>query len=393
MKKVVHLMRKFLPPTASFIYNQISFHQHYQPYIGYCENTPSVFRRQLEDNYPRFRIVGDGPGRFMYQYTRNLSPGDRQRLGRFIHEVAPDIIHVHYGVDALVFTDLFQTWKIPVIVSFYGYDCTSFPRRFKGLGKRWLQKKLFNNPHVQAYTAMSPDMRDDLVKIGCPQEKIIVHYHGSDTQPFFRKRTYPEKDEIQLLIVSSLAEKKGHLFLLKAFQRARQRSDRKLHLNIVGDGGLKKSLQEYVRQHGIQQVRFLGATDYGSAQHHQLLKQADIFVHPSVHTADGDKEGIPGALIESRSSGLPVISTYHAGIPYIVEQGKTGLLAEEHDVEALANHIITLADDAELRKKLGLAGQAYTREHLDVAQKEQDLERIYHQLVQHTQLDDSRQVG
>lgn len=379
--KVVHMARKFLPPTASFIYNQLIHHQYYEPVMVYCEESESVFKGRLMEQYTTYQAVHGPIGRSMYKYLRRLSPADQEKLKEYIKNSGASIAHIHYGVDALVFADILKNLNIPVLVSFYGYDCTSFPNRFKGYGKKWLQKKLFNNQAITAYTAMSPDMKEDLLKLGCPEEKIIVHYHGSDPRPFHQERKYPNKKEVRLLIVSSLTEKKGHLFLLKAFKRASSATEKDLHLHIAGDGELKEAIETFIGQENIKNVHMHGLLAYGSKEHHELLRKADIFVHPSVTTASGEKEGIPGALIEARSAGLPIISTFHAGIPFIVEQAVTGLLAREHDVKTLAAHIVALAESKDLRERIGRQGQEYTLQELDVVQKEKDLEKIYDSLL------------
>ena len=381
MKKVAHLARKFLPPTASFIYNQIIHHRQFAPSVVYCERVASVFSEQLEKDYPTYCAVHGFWEQQWYRYTRRLTRSARRGLVKYLATTQADLLHVHYGVDALVYADTFRAINRPVLVSFYGYDCTSFPNRFRGWGKKWLQNKLFANPHVSGYTAMSPDMKEDLLQLGCPQDKIMVHYHGSDPHPFFQERSYPDKEEVHLLIISSLTAKKGHQFLLDAFQQAQAMTSRNLHLHIVGDGELRETLARYIQTHSIGQAYLHGPIAYGSDQHHEFLNQAAIFVHPSVTTAQGEKEGIPGALIEARSSGLPVITTSHAGIPYIVEDGKTGVLVPEYDTEKLAKAIVRLAENASLRAKIGKAGQAYTCDQLDVAHKEKDLEQIYQQLM------------
>lgn len=381
MNHVVHLARKLLPPTASFIYNQIIHHEQFIPRIVYCERVASVFAERLEKDYPTYGAVRGGWEQQWYRYARRLTPTARRDLVAHLKAAQPDLLHVHYGVDALVYADVFEPLHLPVLISFYGYDCTSFPNRFGGLGKRWLQRKLFNNPAVSAYTAMSPDMKEDLCRIGCPAEKIIVHYHGSDPHPFLQERSYPDKEDVHLLIISSLTAKKGHPFLLEAFKKAQTMTAKTLHLHVVGDGELRETLAQHIRDHAIERAQLHGPIAYGSEAHHRFLDQADIFVHPSVTTARGEKEGIPGALIEARSSGLPVITTRHAGIPYIVEDGKTGVLVPEYDVAQLAQAIVRLAESAALRAEIGRAGQAYTREQLDVVQKEKDLEKIYQKLT------------
>ncbi len=380
-QKVLHMARKFLPPTASFIYNQIIHHKKYRPEIIYCEESSSVFKEKLEGSYPNYQAVHGPIGNSLYKYFRTFSPSDRVKLKEHIRKSGASIAHIHYGVDALVYAGILADLNLPVLVSFYGYDCTSFPNRFGGLGRKWLEEGLFRQKGITAYTAMSPDMKEDLIKLGCPEEKIIVHYHGSDPRPFHQERNYPNKKEIRLLIVSSLTEKKGHHFLLKAFKQAAQTTDKSLHLHIAGDGELRESLEQQIKDENIEQVHMHGLIKYGSEQHHKLLNDADIFVHPSITTAKGEKEGIPGALIEARSAGLPVIATYHAGIPYIMEHGETGMLAAEGAVNELAAHIVALAENADLREKVGKQGQAYTLNNLDVVEKEKDLEAIYDLLI------------
>ncbi|WP_081604580.1 glycosyltransferase [Nafulsella turpanensis] len=380
--KVLHMARKFLPPTASFIYNQIIHHERYVPEIIYCEESESVFRDKLAVDYPHYKAVHGPIGKTMYEKFRMLSPADKDKLKKFIRNSGAAIAHIHYGVDALVFAGLFKEIGIPVLVSFYGYDCTSFPNRFKGFGRTWLQKRLFNNSGITAYTAMSPDMKDDLVRLGCPEEKIIVHYHGSDPRPFYQEREYPNKKDIQLLIISSLTAKKGHLFLLRAFKAAAAASNKNLHLHIAGDGELREEIEQFISQENIKNVKLHGLIKYGGKEHHKLLSEADIFVHPSITTESGEKEGIPGALIEARSAGLPVVATYHAGIPFIVEHGKTGMLAHEGAVAELAANIVQLANDHEMRAKIGKQGQQYTLDQLDVVEKEKDLEKIYDRLME-----------
>lgn len=384
-RKVLHLARKFLPPTASFIYNQLIHHTNYRPEIIYCEESSSVFKEKLEGRYPAYKAVHGPIGHSLYRFFRRLSPSDREKLKKHIYASGAALAHIHYGVDALVYAGLLSQLNLPVLVSFYGYDCTSFPNRFGGYGRRWLQQGLFKQPGISAYTAMSPDMKEDLVKLGCPEEKIIVHYHGSDPGPFYRERDYPNKKEIKLLIISSLTEKKGHHFLLKAFKKAAAATDKQLQLHIAGDGELRESLEQIIREENMEQVHMHGLLKYGSQQHHQLLEEADIFVHPSITTAKGEKEGIPGALMEARSAGLPVIATRHAGIPYVIEHGTTGMLADEGAVNELAAHIKELAEDSVLRQKIGRQGQAYTLKELDVVEKEKDLERIYDRLIEQQQ--------
>jgi len=84
------------------------------------------------------------------------------------------------------------------------------------------------------------------------------------------------------------------------------------------------------------------------------MAQADLFVLTSVTASDGDCEGLPVALIEAHASGLPVISTYHAGIPELVEDGSSGFLVNERDIAGVAAKMELLIEDDTLRKLLSM---------------------------------------
>ena len=93
------------------------------------------------------------------------------------------------------------------------------------------------------------------------------------------------------------------------------------------------------------------------------MADSDILLAPSVTSKDGDQEGIPVVLMEAFANGLPVISTYHSGIPELVQDGISGFLVPERDVDALKEKINQLILQSELRSRMGLAGRKYVERH------------------------------
>jgi colanic acid/amylovoran biosynthesis glycosyltransferase len=81
------------------------------------------------------------------------------------------------------------------------------------------------------------------------------------------------------------------------------------------------------------------------------------------------------------SSGLPIVSTYHAGIPYIIKNNETGLLVNEFDYEGLTAAILKIAGNIELQESLGKAGQKFALKELDLFEKEEELEKIYFEIL------------
>jgi len=102
---------------------------------------------------------------------------------------------------------------------------------------------------------------------------------------------------------------------------------------------------------------------------------------PSRTARDGDQEGTPTVICEGSAATLPVVSTRHAGIPEQVDDGVTGLLADERDHETMAAHLVRLAADPALRVSMGLAGRAKMQREYSLAAHRSNLEAVYDELL------------
>jgi len=108
---------------------------------------------------------------------------------------------------------------------------------------------------------------------------------------------------------------------------------------------------------------------------------SDIFVQLSRRASNGDREGLPGALLVAMTAARPVVSTNHAGIPYAVRDGREGVLVSERDPAGLARCIRLLADDPALRQRLGSAGRRRACGLFDVDRQVARLEELYDDLA------------
>jgi colanic acid/amylovoran biosynthesis glycosyltransferase len=225
---------------------------------------------------------------------------------------------------------------------------------------------------------MSEDMRRDMLRIGCPEDKIVVHYHGSNTQRFrYPGRVYDKDGPLTVLVCGQMVERKGPHLVLEALRRVIPDSGREVVAQFVGDGSLRPELQRATAEYGLDGVvRFTGHVSHLSDAFVEHYRNADIFIHPSI-TVRGRKEGIPGTVVEAMAAGLPVVSTVHAGIPTVIESERNGLLVREHDVDGLASALRTLIDDSALRARLGRAAADDARRVLDLDVCTARLERIY----------------
>lgn len=390
MPIVAHFVRKKAQLQAPFILNQIIYLNNYDS-ICFFRTSSEVKSRNtahfgglstgiINNTTYDISLYDNKINKFNRFANYLLFQRHYEKITSLIEKHKVDILHFHYGSDAIIFKSLLRDSKLPKIVSFYGYDCSSFPNAYFGLGRFLLNHFIFKK--TSAVIAMSRDMKEDLVKIGCPEEKIIVHYHGADTLKLSNqiKRTYQPKEYIKLLIIGNLVEKKGHLFLLESFKQV-IKSRKNVLLDIYGTGPYHAIINQYIKRNQLEKFVFLnGPVNYLSKEMIHAFKNADIFVHPSITTKSGEKEGIPGTLLEAMSTGLPVISTYHAGIPEVIKNNINGFLVEENNVSELRDKIIDLIDNIDLRIKFGINGKNYILNNITIQYRIKNLEKIYNSL-------------
>ncbi|MBM3325002.1 MAG: glycosyltransferase family 4 protein [Calditrichaeota bacterium] len=310
-----------------------------------------------------------------------LSIWDFKYLEDVIRQEKPDILHCHYLPDARFFLGLHRAAKIPLVVSAYGYDTSEFHRRFLGYGKRYLASVL---READLVLAMSPDMERDLRQLGCPPEKIRIHYHGVETSEFaWPERPYERSGAMTLLVVAGLDEYKGHIYFLRALVELRRRlPGTQFRARLVGQGPLEDELKAFVGRSGLDGVvEFVGFVPRANGSVQREFREADVFAMPSVTQKNGLKEGIPGALVEAMASGLPCVGTRHAGIPFVLSDEETGLLVHERDVSGLAEALERLMTDCELRRRLGSAAARKAASEFNCSQKIRELETIYLSLL------------
>ena len=113
------------------------------------------------------------------------------------------------------------------------------------------------------------------------------------------------------------------------------------------------------------------------------MRQKDKgFLHPSERGADGNQEGVPNALLEAMATGLPVIATFHGGIPEAVDDGRSGRLVPERDPAALAAALRELTSAGPERwQSLGRAAAAAVRERFELAAQAARLEEHYDEAI------------
>jgi glycosyltransferase involved in cell wall biosynthesis len=191
--------------------------------------------------------------------------------------------------------------------------------------------------------------------------------------------TTPEKVPL-IVAVSRLVEKKGLLYLVLAC-RALKDQGYNFTCRIVGEGPQRPLLEQTIRQQALtESVELVGA-----ATHEHVIKmyqQATIVSLPCIIATNGDRDGIPNALMEALYMQIPVVSTPVSGISELVSEEKNGLLVPPQDTYALAAALARLLDDSSLRSRLGQAGRRTIIERFDLVKNAQCLIDLFFDIEQ-----------
>lgn len=315
MDTIVHYLAEDIKVNQDFKYRQIVGLQSYRSIV-----IGEFPRRSSEREYP-------------YEYVYR---GDIRNWGAFFKKHNVKAIHCHLGFDANKMLPIARRWNIPLIVSFRGNDASSLKRENKKAYRKLAK-------YGSLFLPVCKYFKKELIKLGFPKKRIKVLYGGIDTDKFYYRSAKPTKDgEFRILMVGRLAGKKGLPVLLRAFKIARSKLP-KAKLVIVGKGKRKekKELQRDIRAARLKDaVKLKGAMP--NAKIVKEMHRADLFCLPSLTTRNGAIEGIPNVLKEAMACGVPVVSTFHAGIPELITHKKEGLLVKERDARALANAIVRL---------------------------------------------------
>jgi colanic acid/amylovoran biosynthesis glycosyltransferase len=294
----------------------------------------------------------------------------------FLNEKTFDIIYCHFGLNGALAVKLREAGIISgkIVTVFHGFDLTIYLAKFDQMPYNELFEK------GDLFLPISKRWERKIIDLGCNSQKISVHRMGIDTDKIALStgRNTPNGG-VKLLSVARLVEKKGIVFGIQAISKVIKKFPN-IEYVIIGDGPLKNELQNKIDHLQMNRnIKLMGWMNQGET--FAFMRQADIFLAPSVTSADGDQEGIPVVLMEAMAHGLPVISTHHSGIPELVVDHKTGLLVDERDSGALARKIEFLIANPDQLVKMGIEGRKAVEADYNIRALNGDLVKAFHQLV------------
>lgn len=302
---------------------------------------------------------------------RSYHREDVRALKRMLRQIKPSLVHTHGCLSGRIAA---RQCGIPAVYSRH----SAFPvsPKLKYPPGRWVNK-FVNERYARQIIAVSPATRDNLVEGGISPNKITVVFNG--VAPV--TRTAPEvqaalKHELELPadvlvfgILARLEDYKGHLCLVEAAKLLRERGRTGFVVLVAGTGPFEGQLTRAVEEAGMRDtVRLLGFRSDVA----QLLNILDVQLNASYGT-----EATSMALLEGMSLGLPTIASDYGGNPWVVEDGKSGLLFPSQNAQALAGAMERLMDHPEERHVMGERARRIYEERFTGEIFAQNIENIY----------------
>jgi colanic acid/amylovoran biosynthesis glycosyltransferase len=282
-----------------------------------------------------------------------------------------DVIHAQYGPLGRALVEARERGIVhgKLVTSFRGHDVTQHARATVEY-----YRDLFR--HGDLFLPVSRALEQRLHALGCPPGRTEVLHSGIDLAQFaFQPRRASADGVVRIVTIARLVEMKGVQYGIEAVSALRRRGYR-VRYEIAGDGPLRTELTQLVDSLGERSnIHLLGWRSH--EQLNGLLAGAHIMLAPSVTAANGETEGIPNAVKEAMAMGLPIVATRHGGTPELVDDGVSGLLADERDSVGLSERLAYLCDHPEQWPAMGEAGRRKVQAEFDMEALNDRLVALY----------------
>lgn len=268
----------------------------------------------------------------------------------------------------------------PAAAAFIINKLTGIPYSFTAHGsdlhveRRMLDKKV----EASAFAVTISKFNKNLILEECGgrfDHKVEIVHCGVNPDEFKPELAGKKERPFQIVCIASFEEVKGHKYLIEACEILDKKGlDFECH--FVGYGPLKKQITQLVTHLGLDK-RIIIHPPLPRPEIIKMYARCHVKVLPSVPTKEGKREGIPVVLMEAMAMGLPVVSSQLSGIPELVEDGKSGILTQPCDVQALADALERLYRDPELRLKMGSAGRQKVLREFNLLNNAEQLSQLF----------------
>lgn len=375
-KKVLIYRTDILPYSETFILEQIKWLKNWKGILVGDVKLKDGLKLDAIEAYSIF-----GESSLFFKIIRRISlyfPLLSLMAFYRIKKISPDLIHVHFATDCVKGWSLLKRFNVPVIVTLHGFDINIFKEWWEaGNSGSWMRKyperllEISKRPNVK-FIAVSRAIKARAIEYGIPAEKISISYIGVDTDRFYPGTTKITERK-QILFVGRLVEKKGCIYLIRAFEKI-QNHFPDISLAIVGNGPLETTLKEYVVKNKVRAI-FLGALNSDKIK--QELDKSRVFCLPSITAENGDAEGLGIVVLEAQACGVPVITSARGGAKEGIIDGVTGYSHHEKAIDEIAKALEKILGDDEIAAYFGKSAREFVMDKMNIKECSEKLEEFY----------------
>ncbi|MBE1553891.1 glycosyltransferase family 4 protein [Sporosarcina limicola] len=283
-----------------------------------------------------------------------------------------DILHAQDRFTANILGRLNQYYKKPLLFTPHGF-MTQRKLDFNLIEQGSVEEAYFLSLDKKAIESsdhiitLCDAFRPMLKKLGAKDNKMTTIYTGIDfkSENKQKPRTKP-KDKTVITCISRLRPRKGHKYLFEALALIKPKL-KNVDVWIVGDGEMREELESQVQALKLSNVTFLG----GRKDIPELLSQSDIFVLPTT------SDTLPIAIIEAMFANKAIITSNLGGIPEIIQDDHSGLIAEPRNSQQLAEKLSLLLSDSALRETLAQNARTFAEKNLGSTDMVTKTEEVY----------------
>lgn len=319
---------------------------------------PFLHRSRLIDRVVHYFNSADNHDRgISFAQSQKIA---KRELKHILEELAPDLVYIDYGTVAAIVYPLLRELNIPYVVHFHGADITS------SLHDAEYRKELIEVfTGTKAIVCASHHIRRLLVLEGADNDRIHTIEHGINLENITPLAwSERENNTPSIVFLGRFTPKKHPVALVEAFRLVHEEIP-EARLTMIGDGPELQRVKERISKYKLDKyISLPGALERPEAL--SIVNQHWVYAQHSVTSIRGDQEGFGISLAEAAALGLPVVSTWHNGIPEQVIDGETGYLVNEHDFESMAKKLIELLCDPEICQKMGNAGSVRVAEKYQI---------------------------
>ena len=306
---------------------------------------------------------------------RSYHKDDVKELMKLIEQVEPDIVHTHGALSGRI-----AGHRCGRVVIYTRHSAFPVPAKLKYPPGRWVNK-LINEYYSDHIIAVSPAAAENLTDGGISPKRITVMMNGvtpvarksAEECEALRKQWGIQPDEFVLGILARIEPYKGHMHILEAMKLLTEQG-RKLRLLVAGIGDFEEELKAKTRELGLaDQVNYLGfQTDVAA-----VLSVLDLQLNASYGTETSSL-----SILEGLSMGLPAVVSTYGGNPWLIDDGRDGLLFENRNSADLAACIARIMDEPGLLEGMRVKATEIFAKRFTADIFARNIENVYYKVLE-----------